>query len=58
MCLEGAKVEVRGSCGSECRDLATLCTLSAGTWRHFWFRAVLFPKLEQSCSDRLAACDS
>lgn len=47
MCLEGAKVEVRGSCGSECRDLATLCTLSAGTWRHFCLSAVLFPKLEQ-----------
>lgn len=45
-------------CGSECRDLATLCTLSPYTRRDLCFRAVLFPKLEQTCGDRLLACDS
>lgn len=38
--------------------LPRFCTLSPGTRRDLCLGVVLFPKLGQTCSDRLATCDS
>lgn len=61
MCLEGAKVEERGAdprlwpfaaLNAKILPRFVRCHLGLGE------TCVLFPKVEQTCGDRLAACDT